>query len=144
MKSKELKVHNLPGEDLLISRIDAKPNLIFTLFIILGIMSFFLNISFFYGAALILISINAMIFMPKVTLIEFFQDYFIIYNKADKNRCVMIYYDEVSSWYYSWSTNRDYLYIELEDGSIERIEAFSKTLFESNMNRFLKEKKKAK
>lgn len=144
MKSKELKVHNLPGEDLLISRIDAKPNLIFTLFIILGVMSFFLNISFFYGAALILLSINAMIFMPKVTLIEFFQDYFVIYNKADKNRCVMIYYDEVSSWYYSWSTNRDYLYIELEDGSIERIEAFSKTLFESNMNRFLKEKKKAK
>lgn len=144
MKSKELKAYNLPGEDLLISRIDAKPNLIFTLFIILGILSFFFNISFFYGAALILLSINAMIFMPKVTLIEFFQDYFVIYNKADKNRCVMIYYDEVSSWYYSWSTNRDYLYIELEDGSIERIEAFSKTLFESNMNRFLKDKKKAK
>ena len=144
MKSKELKAYNLPGEDLLISRIDAKPNAIFILFIIFGILSFFINISFFYGAALILLSINAMIFMPKVTLMEFFQDYFVIYNKADKNRCVMIYYDEVSSWYYSWSTNRDYLYIELEDGTIERIEAFSKTLFESNMNRFLKEKKKAK
>ena len=144
MKSKELKVYNLPGDDLLVSRIDAKPNLIFCIFIILGIISFFFDISFFYGGAMITLSLLAMIFMPKVTLMEFFHDYFVMYNKADKNSCVMIYYDEVASWYYSWSTNRDYLYVEMEDGTIEKIEAFSKTLFESNMNRFLKDKKKAK
>ncbi|MBR4421358.1 MAG: hypothetical protein IKS69_02380, partial [Erysipelotrichaceae bacterium] len=76
-------------------------------------------------------------------LMEFFQDYLVIYNKADKNSCVLIYYDEISSWYYTWSANRDYLYIELENGTVEKIEAFSKTLFETDMNRFVRTKKKS-
>ena len=65
-----------------------------------------------------------------------------MFNKADKSSCVLIYYDEISSWYYTWSANRDYLYIELENGSTEKIEAFSKTVFEANMNRFVRGKKK--
>ena len=144
MKSKELKVYNLPSDDILVSRIDAKPNMIFSFLIIVGIISFFFDISFFYGITIISISVFAIIFMPRVTLMDFFQNYLVVYNKANKNTCVMIYYDEIVSWHYSWSTNRDYLYIELEDGTIEKVEAFSKTLFESNMNRFLKDKKKAK
>ena len=144
MKSKELKVYNLPSDDILVSRIDAKPNMIFSLLIVVGIISFFFDISFFYGITIISISVFAIIFMPRVTLMDFFQNYLVVYNKANKNTCVMIYYDEIVSWHYSWSTNRDYLYIELEDGTIEKVEAFSKTLFESNMNRFLKDKKKAK
>ena len=142
MRSKELKTYNLPAEDVLISSINAKPNFLFCLLIILGIMSYFLDIPFFYGATLIGLSLVVLIFTPKVTMMEFYQNYLVMYNKADRNSCVLIYYDEVASWHYTWSTNRDYLNIELEDGSVERIEAFSKTLFESNMNRFLKDKKK--
>lgn len=143
MKSKELKTYNLPAEDVLVSSIDAKPSFLFGLFIIIGIFMYFTSVPTLYSVTLIMASLVLLLFMPKVTLMEFFQDYMIMYNKADKNTCVLIYYDEVSSWHYSWSTNRDYLYVELADGSEERIEAFSKTLFESNMNRFLKEKKKA-
>ena len=143
MKSKELKTYNLPYEDMIIGSIDAKPNFLFSVLIVIGFISYFSPISFFYGATIIIFSLIILMFTPRVTLMEFFQNYLIMYNKADKNSCVMIYYDEVVSWYYTWSTNHDYLYIELEDGSVERIEAFSKTLFESNMNRFLREKKKS-
>ena len=142
MKSKELKTHNLPVDIFPISKIDAKPDVLFILLILLGLFSFTLHITSFYGITIILTSLCVLLFMPKVRLMEFFQEYLVMYNKADKNSCVLIYYDEIASWYYTWSANRDYLYIELENGSVEKIEAFSKTLFEANMNRFVREKKK--
>ncbi|MBQ6560510.1 MAG: hypothetical protein IJL85_06745 [Erysipelotrichaceae bacterium] len=142
MKSKELKTHNLPVDVFPISKIDAKPDWLFIVFIMLGIFSFTFDVSPFYGATLVLTSLCVLLFMPKVHLMEFFQEYLVMFNKADKNSCVLIYYDEISSWYYTWSANRDYLYIELENGTTEKIEAFSKTLFEANMNRFARGKKK--
>jgi len=142
MKSKELKVHNLPAEDVLLSQIDAKPVYLFYFLILLGFLTLIFKIPILFGATCILASITMMLVTPKVILIQFFQDYLVIFNKADRNTCVLIYYDEISSWYYTWGANHDYLYIELENGQMEKIEGFSKTLFESQMNRFLKEKHK--
>ena len=142
MKSKELKTYNLPKDDLLISSIDAKPNYVFILAFLLGAILLFIESSRVYGLTIITIVIVMYIYLPKVVLMEFYQEYLVLYNRADNNSCVLVYYDEIISWNYSWSANRDYLNIELENGESERIEAFSKTIFESNMNRFLKEKKK--
>ena len=142
MKSKELKTYNLPKDDLLISSIDAKPGFVFLLMTILGIFLLFFENFRFYGISILFIALLTHLYFPKVTLMEFYQDYLVLYNRADNNTCVLVYYDEVISWTYNWSANRDYLNIELIDGQNERIEAFSKTIFESNMNRFLKEKKK--
>jgi len=140
MKSKELKTYNLPKEDVPIGEIDAKPQELFLLLILIGVLSFLFRVPTAYGVTTILFSLVAMIYMPKVEIIGFYQDYLILYNRADRNNCFLVYYDEVSSWYYSWSASRDYLCIEMEDGTTEKIEAFSKTLFESHMNRVLKEK----
>jgi len=142
MKSKELKTYNLPKDDLLISSIDAKPSFLFLLLTIFGILLLFFESFRLYGASILVITLITYLYLPKVTLMEFFQDYLVLYNRADNNTCVLVYYDEVVSWNYTWSANRDYLNIELQNSQKERIEAFSKTIFESNMNRFLKEKKK--
>lgn len=142
MKSKELKTYNLPKDDMIVAQIDAKPNALFVFVILIGVLSFVFRLPVAYGVSMIIISICAIAYMPRVVLMEFYQDYLVIYNRADKNSCVLIYYNEVSSWYYSWSANRDYLYIELENGNVEKIEAFSKTIFESTMNRFLRDKRR--
>lgn len=142
MKSKELKTYNLPKDDLLISSIDAKPSFLFLLLTIFGILLLFFESFRLYGVSILVITLITYLYLPKVTLMEFFQDYLVLYNRADNNTCVLVYYDEVVSWNYTWSANRDYLNIELQNSQKERIEAFSKTIFESNMNRFLKEKKK--
>ena len=105
-------------------------------------LSFMFKLPIAYGVTMIIVSLCAIAYMPRVVLMEFYQDYLVLYNRADKNNCVLIYYDEVSSWYYSWSANRDYLYIELENGNVEKIEAFSKTIFESTMNRFMRDKRR--
>ena len=142
MKSKELKTYNLPADEPVLGQIDAKPNLLFLCFIFLGLLSFLFKIPALYGLTMIAVAIIAMAYMPRVLLIEFYSAYLVLYNKADRDNCFLIYYDDVTCWYYSWSPAHDYLYIELQDGSIEKIEAFSKPLFEGHMNRFLKEKHK--
>ena len=142
MKSKELKIYNLPEDSQVIAQIDAKPNFLFTITILMGLFSFMMNIPSSYGVILILVSLYGLTYMPRVVLMEFFNEYLVIYNKADKSKCVLIYYEDILSWHYSRGARHDYLYVELVDGRTERVEAFSKTIFESNMNRFLKDKKR--
>lgn len=95
-----------------------------------------------YGIAIAVIGLSFLMFLPKLIMLEFYDDYMILHNKANKTDCVLIYYEDVVSWHYQWNAYKDYLYIELIDGTNERIEAFSKTEFELAMNRFLKDKRK--
>ncbi len=139
MKSKGLKVHNLPTDVAPITSINAKPDLLLIGLVGLGIALAATNTSRIYGIAIIFVGFVALAFMPKVTLMEFYNEYLVMYNRADKDSCVLIYYDEVLSWHYQ-KGNRDYLFIELENGTTESIEAFSKYLFEVKMNGFMKEK----
>ena len=142
MRSKELKTHNLPVDNQILAQIDAKPTFLFVILIGMGLIFFIYNHTNPYGVFVTIIAVIALIYLPRVVLMEFYQDYMVMYNKADKTNCVLIYYDEVVSWNYVWGANRDFLLVELIDGSEEIIETFSKTLFESNMNRFLREKHK--
>ncbi|MBR4470445.1 MAG: hypothetical protein IKS54_03940 [Erysipelotrichaceae bacterium] len=142
MKSKELKTYNLPVDNPVIAQIDAKPNFLFVIMIMIGMFSFIASFPKIYGVILIGFSICALIYMPRVLLMEFYNEYLVVYNKADKNNCVLIYYEDITSWYYSRGASHDYLYIELSDGRQEKIDAFSKSIFESNMNRFLKDKRR--
>lgn len=139
-----MKTYNLPRINTALSEIDAKPMGLFILLIILSVVSFILKFPIVYGATLIIISIVCICFFPRVTLMEFYDDYFVMFNRVDKNSCVLIYYDEVVSWKYVWTAKKDILSIELVDGSQEKIEAFSKTIFEAYMNRYLHGKKKEK
>ena len=142
MRSKELKTYNLPIENQVVAQIDAKPTFLFVILMTMGLIFFIYNHSNPYGVFVALIAVVALIYMPRVVMMEFYQDYLVMYNKADKSNCVMIYYDEVLSWNYVWGASRDFLVIELTNGSKEIIEAFSKTVFESHMNRFLRNKHK--
>jgi len=142
MRSKELKTYNLPSDDQLISQIDAKPSFVFYVLIVMGLVFFVYNHYNPYGLFVAIVALFALIYMPRVVLMEFYYNYMVLYNKANKSNCVLIYYDEVISWSYMRGANRDFLVVELMDGSEELIEGFSKTLFVSNMNRFLKDKYK--
>lgn len=142
MKSKELKVYNLPSNFTSSLVIDAKPHLFLICAIVFGIMLCFYPPSLPYGVFLICVNACFLLFMPRTIMIEYYDAYMVLHNKANKSDCVLIYYDDVTSWYYSWSGYVDYLYIELEDGTVEKIEAFSRKKFERSMNIYLKDKKK--
>lgn len=142
MKSKQLKSYNIPTNDAFIDVIDAKPAGLLIMVILFGTLLIVTGMSRVFGFSLILFAFFCLVFLPQDILIYFFREYLILYNKADRSQCSLIYYDEVSSWYYSWTAAKDYLYIELIDGSVQKIEAFSRGTFEFKMKRFMKEKQK--
>lgn len=141
MKSKELKTYNLPSDSFFISEINAKPTVLFLLITFVGFVSLFFNsVPKVFSITITIVGFICVCLMPRVVLIEFYNDYMVLYNKADKNTCEIIYYDEVESWYYNRGTTKDYLIINMMDGSSTKIEAFSKTIFEVNVSRYLKDK----
>lgn len=144
MKSKELKTYNLPDGNLIKSSINAKPTWLFILMILLGLVALIMRMPLSYSLTLIVVGVVSIVFMPKVTLMEFYDNYFVMYNRADKSSCVLIYYDEVVSWHYSWGPTKDNLFIELENGTTEKINVFSKTIFETYMSKYMKDKRKKK
>ena len=83
MKSKELKVYNLPNENTMISEIYAKPTWLFILLVFVGIGSLVAKMNPIYGITLILVGIIAIIAMPRVTQIEFYNDYLVLYNRVN-------------------------------------------------------------
>ncbi|MDO4940934.1 MAG: hypothetical protein Q4E33_04510 [Erysipelotrichaceae bacterium] len=142
MKSKELKVYNLPLNFKPLVIIDAKPHLLLLAIALFGVILCFIKTMLPYGIFIMALSICFLLFMPRLIMLEFYDDYLVMHNKANKSECVLVYYEDIVSWYYTRNPNKDYLYIELEDGRVEKIEAFSKQTFESAMNRFVKDKRR--
>lgn len=125
MKSKEIMVHNLPYNRAIIADVDAKPFPLLFSSMLLGGFLIALSLTA-YGIALIALSVMTLAFLPNVVLIEFSEDYLVIYNKVDKRNCTMVYYDEIVFWTYNRGIREDELSIELSDGSVEKINCFSK------------------
>ena len=144
MKSKEIRPYNLPRERVLLSEIDAKPNGVFIAVFLLGVMSIIVKLSTVFGLVLIIFALSSLFLMPKVVLLEFYNDYLVVFNKADKDNCFIAYYEDIDSWFYTWSPGKDYLHIIMQDNSEIKVEGFSKTIFEKRMNRFLRNKHKKK
>lgn len=140
MKSKELKIYNLPEGRTILSSIDAKPSVLIFVLFIFGILLFVLK-QYVWGASLTLTALLMMGLLPRRVLIEFYNSYLVLYNHANKNLCEIIYYEDVEKWSYSVGLSYDNLSITLVDGSVHSIVAFSKITFEQLMNKFLKDKK---
>lgn len=134
MKSKELKTYNLPADQHVIHKLEVKPYVFLIGVFVLGLVYTFYNGSI----ALILMSLSlyAILFLPDRKLLIFTDDYMVMQNKAAKDDCIMIYYDEIFSWQYLRGAKVDELVVELEDGTIERIECFSKRRVVSYMEEF--------
>jgi len=140
VRSKELKSYNLDKSKTIIKEIGAKPYTLLLLIIATGIVISFVGIPIVYGITLIVIGLIILLLFPNRVLIDFYDNHLVLFNRAAKDDCVIIYYDEIVSWWYTRDIGVDELRIELEDGTIEKINAFSKFEFEKNMNGFVKDK----
>ena len=141
MKSKELKTYNLPAGRVIDSSINAKPYHVFGIILVAGLVVMFIPKASIYGVALWMLASMFLLFLPPRVLIEFSEEYFVLYNKANRNDCILIYYEDVVSWRYDRGVLVDEVVFELTDGSSAVIEAFSKPYFEARINPYMKEKK---
>lgn len=122
MKSKVIKTCNLPDEDP-VYKLEVKPIPLLVVIIVAGVILLGRYPS--YGLLLLGLGSFALIFLPSITLLEFMHDYVILYNKAAKSDCVMIYYEDILSWHYQKGKTSDILSIELVDGHKETLECFN-------------------
>lgn len=146
MQTKELKVHNLPYDRKINEVIDAKPYYLFIGIAVIGFIITFLKKGTIIGSSILIICLLALLFLPKRVLMEFSDDYLVMFNRASHDECLMVYYEDIVSWKYIRGIADDELEINLKDGSKATIEAFSRLVFENAMNHYVEEKriKKAK
>lgn len=140
MNSKELKRYNLPEDRYLLAVVDAKPSFILFLIFIIGLVLVVIR-QYSVGIVVTLLATISYVALPSRVLMEFYQNYLVLYNHANKNDCEMIYYDEVVKWRYVYGINYDYVELILVDDSTHTIDAFSRSLFEGYLNKYLKDKK---
>ena len=140
MRSKELKNYNLPDNRMFNEVLEAKPKVLLSLLIVVGIVLLFAKY-YVYGVVFLLLGLTSFIFLPSRRLIEFYDEYMIIYNKARKDECNIIYYEDVKSWDYIVKVSYDSLILNMEDGSVQKCDGYSKTSFENCLNKYLKDKK---
>ena len=140
MKSKELKNYNLPDNRTYNEVLDAKPVKLLLLIITIGFI-LLLNKAYIFGCALFFLGAACLMFLPSRKLIEFYDDCMIIYNKARKDECNIIYYDDVKSWEYKVTVSDDELIFILVDGSVQKVDGYSKIKFEKQLEKYMKDKK---
>lgn len=123
MNSKDIKTYNLPEDGKPLYRLEVKPHLFLLMLMVVGLILIFPMTT--VGAVCVLVSSYCLIFLPSKVLLEFYEQYVIMFNKAAHDDCVMVYYEDIIRWRYIRGTKVDYLVIELADGTREKIECFN-------------------
>ncbi|MEG0077009.1 hypothetical protein [Anaerorhabdus sp.] len=143
MKSKTLKIRNIPKEPPIIATVSVKPTATLTaLMFISFIMIIFNQIFSYMGVILFGLSSFCLFVLPDRKLIEFTHDYIILYNCKERGDCNILYWEDILTWQYIWRPDRDELEIELVDHTVESIECFSKKTVVPLLRAFVREKEK--
>lgn len=135
MKSKEIRVRNLPKDDVPFYVSNVKPTSFLIVAMIAGI-SFLWIRSYLQviGVMVIMVSLFSLLMLPDCKLYEIHQYYIVLYNRHDKSECFIIYYEDIVSWHYEWNPSFDQLVISLVDGSVEKQEVYAKYRIEKWLN----------
>ena len=136
MKSMPLKSFHLPRERRVDHTVDAKPYLLIILLGFSGVALSFLRGVTVYGVALMLAMVFAAVVLPSRILIEFSEEYMVIYNRVDRSDCMMVYYEEIVEYRYLHQKKSDELLLQLEDGSSVRVPVFHKRRILSLMEHY--------
>ena len=127
MKSKVLKIRNLPSDMQVLNEIKVKPigSLLF-LVAVAGIFIISGSSIAIVGVVLLAVSAYALLVMPDRLLMQFTSDYLVLYNRKNRDECMLIWWDEIVAWQYQKHNNEDTLWLELIDGHVESIECFNR------------------
>lgn len=128
MRSKTIKIINIPEYPYIIRTVSVKPIALMFTVIGIGVSFLFINTDFaMFGLVFIIIAIFSIMFLPDAKIVEYTDEYIILYNTKEKDECKLVYWDEILGWQYKWHTDKDELNIELIDHSIEKVDIYSKS-----------------
>ena len=142
MKSKILKVKNVPHDNIL-ATLRTKPISLFVVMLIIGFVFLAINqITQAIGALLCLFALYGLFMVNDRMIIEFTDEFMIVYDESNKEDCKLLYYDEILSWDYITRSRYDCLVVEMIDGTSEKINCYSKHKLESILNVYAPNKRR--
>ncbi len=104
VRSKILKIRNLPTDGELIDHINAKPYLFILVYIAIGLALMFTRL-YLIGIVITFMFLYYLLFVKDVTLIEFYDKYAIFYLNNGKDECFLLFWEDVEKWSISSSRN---------------------------------------
>lgn len=115
VKSKVLKIRNLPTDGRKIDQINAKPYLVIAVFLFIGIALLFTRV-YLIGIVITFLFLYCLLFVKDVVLIEFYETYAVFYLNNGKEECFLLFWQDVAKWSITSSRNDlDVLNIELKN-----------------------------
>ena len=99
VRSKNLKIRNLPKGKKRIDCINSKPFAFFGLCLVMGIILITLCQSYLIGGLFIIVSIYNFFFIKNEVLVEFYEDHAVFYHTTSyKDECYLLFWEDVASW----------------------------------------------
>lgn len=126
IKSKILKIRNLPTDGKKIDQINAKPYLFIIVFLIVGICLMCTRL-YLVGFVVTFLFLYYLLFVKDVVLIEFFDRYAVFYLNNGKDECFLLFWEDVLHWSISGNRNDlDLLSIVLRNNETVALKCLSR------------------
>ncbi len=144
MKSKELKIYNIPREKPPLLAMNIKPRKLLFVLLWMALLLFCFSPTFsVLGLVASAICLFALVAMPDRPLLDIYETMLVVYDDHLPDTCFCIYWDELLSWQYIRTQQTDRLRLELVDGQHVECDIFRsrKLFFYLNLLAHGKEKK---
>ena len=144
VKSKCLKIRNIPTDGEFLGRINSKPYLFIIVAILIGLA--LLTTDFYMvGILLCLVFLYCLIFVKNLKLIEFYKEYAVFFLNNGNDECFLLFWQDVSSWNIESHVNDlDILHIQLKNGEEIALKCLSRKKIRKYFNTYAGESNETK
>ena len=130
VKSKVLKIRNLPCDGKKLDTISSKPYGFICVLLIAGIILLCSNY-YLVGCVITIFSAYYLFFVKNIKLVEFFDRYALFYMNNGKDECFVLFWEDVDHWEFSKCKNDlDSLTITLKNHQSVSIKCVSRKKIE--------------
>lgn len=117
VKSKTLKIRNLPQNEKRLASINSKPYLFIVVFLGVGFYALWKDY-YIVGAIVVAIFLFNLFCIPNKVVTEFYEEYAVYYYEQEKDECFILFWEDIACWtYHSKMNDLDMIEIELVNGA---------------------------
>lgn len=127
IRSKVLKIRNLPKNSERVDFISSKPYMFLTSFLAIGILMFLIQLKFI-GVVLTGLSAVGFFVMKDKVVTEFYDEYVVFYDEKKPDECYILFWEDIVVWHYLASkSSLDEIDIVLKNDKHVKFQVLSKT-----------------
>lgn len=140
LKSKKLKIKNVPKGQKAMSKIYLRPNTLFQFLLFFSII-LILRDNMIVGLGLIGFSCYNLLFTKNKYVVEFYESYVLFHLDNFDEEVYLLFYNEIESWHYNKNTKGiDQVKVRLQDGKELSFNSYERRRMKKYMERFTKQK----